>query len=386
MDLGLHTTLEDANSQLDPEVIALSAKVTPMMANEFGRVWDLFTTRPEPFMTDEFEILVRNYTSPTVTVTASGSGADWDTNSDTTALPVSSSEIDRITIGDVLRVETEIVVVKSVNRSTNVIDVYERGAGESTAVAHGTSAIVATIVGNAHEEGKVQGEAMAETTNKFTNYMQLVEEIVDLSHADSEQARKTGQTAETLKQEAVERVMRDLAKTAIHGVSRAPASGFPAMTRGLLEWLQLSGGISTNVGGAFTEATLRNILNNVRTAGGSPSAIVMSVAKKTTFNTFTAADATRQDVNDRSAGRIVESYLADGLGSIPVVVDLDFPDDMVAVVDSRKLVKGWKKGDDLRFVEETNTNSREIKETLQGKFGLGVENVGQSHGILTGLS
>lgn len=386
MDLGLHTTLDDVNSKLDPEVIALAARITPQEATEFGRVWDLFTTRPTPFITDEFEILVRGYTQPQVRVTASGAAADWDTTNDITALPVNSSDISRITVGDVLRVGTEIVVVKSVNRAGNTIDVYERGAGESAAAAHGTSEITALIVGNAHVEGTANAEAMAEQTDKFTNYMQLVEEEVDLSYADSEQARKTGMTRDTLKMEAMQRVMRDLARTSIHGVSRAPAAGFAGMTRGLLQWLNLSQGISTNVGGAFTEATLKTLLNDVRKAGGSPNAIVMSVNKKTTFNTFTSADATRQDVNDRSAGRIVERYLADGLGAIPVIVDLDFPDDMVAVVDSRKLVKGWKKGDDLRFTPRTDTNPREVKELLHGKFGLGVENVGQSHGVLTNLS
>jgi len=48
--------------------------------------------------------------------------------------------------------EDEIVVVASVDRSGNTIDVYERGAGESTAVAH-TGTITMKVIGNAHEEG-----------------------------------------------------------------------------------------------------------------------------------------------------------------------------------------------------------------------------------------
>ena len=59
---------------------------------------------------------------------------------------------------------------------------------------------------------------------------------------------------------------------------------------------------------------------------------------------------------------------------------------MVAVVDTRKMVKGWKVNDTLAFVPETNTSSRQNVETLQGKYGLAVENVGQSHGLLTGLT
>jgi len=382
----MHTTLDDANSKLDPEVIAIAERITPTMASEFGKVWDLFQPKDKPFVTDEFEVLVRAYTAPQIRVTASGSEADWDTVDDISALPIHANDVNLVTIGDVLRVESEIVVVKAVDRSGNTIDVYERGAGESTAARHGTDEVTALIVGNAHEEGKVQAEAMAETTNKYTNYMQLVEEVVDLSVADTEQARKTGRTPDSLRSEAVERVMRDLARSAVYGVSRAPAASYTAMTRGLLEWLQLSGGLTTAVTGAFTQTALDGILDDVRKTGGTVNAIVMSVANKTVFNTFSSADSVTQDVNDQKAGRLVEIYLADGFGGIPVVVDLDMPDTMVAVVDKRKLTKGWKENDTLRFVKETNVNSREKKETLQGKFGLAVENIGTSHGLLTGLT
>lgn len=386
MNLGMHTTLADANSKLDPEVIAIADNLSPLMANEFGKVWDLFKNRPTPFITDEFEVLVRNYTTPEIIVTASGASADWDTDSDTTALPVSASYIDRITIGDVIKVGSEIVVVKAVDRTGNTIDVYERGAGESVAVAHGIAAITAKIVGNAHEEGKTNAEAMAEGTTKFTNYTQLVEEVIDLSKADTDQARKVGLTADILRTEALDRIMRDLARTAIDGVSRAPASGQPSMTRGLLRWLGLSQGIKTAVGGAFTETALKSIIQDVRLAGGTVNYIALSPANKVIFNGFSSADSVTVDNSARYTGRVLDGYLADGFGIIPVIVDLDMPNDQVAVGDSRKLVKGWKDNDTLKFVKETNVGSRENKETLQGKFGLAVENVGQSHGLLTGLT
>ena len=382
----MHTTLEDANSKLDPEVIAIADKITPLLSNEFGRVWDLFNNRAVPFITDEFEVLVRNYTQPQIVAIASGAGADWDTNNDTTALPVDASYIDRITVGDVLLVESEIVVVKSVDRTGNTIDVYERGAGESSAVAHGVASLTIKVVGNAHEEGKVDAEAMAEGTTKFTNYTQLVEEIIDLSKADTDQARKTGMTEDTLREEAIERVMRDLARTAIYGVSRVPASGQPSMTRGLLQWLGLSAGIKTNVAGAFIETALKSILKDVRLAGGVVNFIAMSPNNKTVFNGFSSADSITTDNANRVTGRVLDAYMADGFGIIPVIVDLDMPNDQVVIGDNRKLEKGWKVNDTLRFVKETNTGSRENKETLQGKFGLAVHNVGQSFGLLTGLT
>ena len=381
----MHTTLTDDNSRLDPVVVALADRITPLRAAEFGKVWDLFTMRDNPFETDEYLILTRNYTAPTVTLGTIGSGTDWNSTSDTTALPITSGTISRITVGDVLLVESEIVVVKSVDRSGNTIDVYERGAGETSGAAH-TGTLTAKIVGNAHEEGKVDVEAMAEQTAKLTNYTQIVLESIDLSNSDSDQARKTGRTADALRQEAMERVMRDLARTAIYGVSRAPAAGFPSMTRGLLEHLKLATDLKTAVSGAFTETVLQNALDDIREKGGTVNAIVMSIAKKRIFNSFTGADQIQVDRSDRTGGHVLDGYIADGFGTIPAVVDVDFPDDMVAIVNTRLLQKGWKQNDALRFVPETNKSSREVVETLQGKFGLAVEGVDLTHALLTSLS
>ena len=386
MDLGLHTTLDDSNSILDPEVIAVADRITPLQSPEFGKVWDLFTVRETPIQTEEYEILTRNYTAPQVTLGTVGSATDWDSTSDTTALPITSGTIDRITIGDILLVDDEIVVVSAVDRSGNTIDVYERGAGATTGATH-TSATVAKIIGNAHEEGKVQAEAMAETTGKVTNYCQLVEEVVDLSKADTDQARKTGRTEPTLKAEAMDRVMQDLARSAIYGVARAATSSIPAMSAGMLSHLRdVSGGIKTAVSGAFTETVLKDALDDVRVAGGSVNAIVLSVNNKRIANGFTGADSVTTPRADRQGGQVLDSYFADGHGAIPFIVDIDMPDDMVALVNTRFMTKGWKVNDQLRFVPETNVNSREKKETLQGKFGFAMEGIGRTHALLTDLT
>ena len=385
MKIGIHTTLDDANSALYPEVIALGERITPNQAKEFGVVWDLFSQRATPFTTDAYKILTRSYTAPEVVLGTAG-GSDWGSTSATASLPVTSGTIDRITVGDILLVDAEIVVVKTVNRGANTIDVYERGAGDTAGATHATSA-VAKIIGSAHEEGKVNGEALAEDTSVVDNYCQIVEEIVDLSKEDSDQARQMGITADTLKAEALDRVMRKLARSAVYGVSRQGTSTIPAMTRGLISHLRdLSGAIKTAVGGAFTETALKNILDDVRKAGGTVNAIVMSVKQKRVFNTFTGASATQFNVGQRVGGLVLDGYMADGFGLIPAIVDIDMPDDMVAVVNTAKLVKSWKANDQLRFVPETNTHSREKKETLQGKFGLAVEGVGTTHGLLMTLS
>lgn len=388
MDLGLHTTLSDSNSIADPEVIALAERITPLQAKEFGRVWDLFTTRATPFQTDEYEILTRNYTAPQVRLGTIGGSDSWDDANDTTALEINSADIDRLTVGDILlTAKGEIVVVKSVDRNGNTIDVYERGSGDSSNLSTHVTGDIAKIIGNAHIEGTANAEAMAEQTSKLTNYCQIVEEVVDLSKENSDQARKIGMTADTLKAEAMERVMRDLARTAIYGVARAGTASIPALTRGLISHLyDVSGGIKTAVGGTFNETALKNILDDVRQAGGMVNAIVLSVANKRIANGFTGADAVQTTREDRLGGKVLDGYIADGFGVIPFVVDIDMPDDKVAVVNSRFMTKAWKVNDELKFVPFTNTNPREKKELLAGKFGLAVEGVGKTHGLLYSLS
>lgn len=386
MDLGLHTTLTDSNSILDPEVIAIADRITPVQAPEFGRVWDLFTTRETPFETEIYDVLTRNYTAPQVTLGTVGSGTDWNSTSDTTALPITSGTIDRITVGDILLVDSEIVVVSAVDRSGNTIDVYERGAGDTSGATHTTST-VAKIIGSSHVEGTANAEAMAETTGKVTNYCQLVEETIDLSKADSDQARKTGRTEIALKSEALERVMQDLARSAIYGTARAATSTIPAMTRGMLSYLSdISGALTTSVGGAFTETVLKNELDTIRAAGGTVNAIVLSIANKRIANSFTGADAIQTTRNDREGGQVLDAYIADGHGRIPFVVDIDMPDSKVALVNTRFMEKGWKINDQLSFVPFTNVNPRERKDLLAGKFGLSMSGIGRTHSLLTNIS
>lgn len=388
MNIGLHYTLDDANSIMDPEILAIEKRTTPLDAPEFGKVWELFGQRSRPITTDEFEILKRQYTKPEFTVTRGGGGTDWDTNSDTTALPVGASDLLKITIGDVLLIVPtgEIVVVKAVDRSGNTIDVFERGAGESAATAIGASAVAVQVVGNANIEGTVNVEALNEETSIYTNYCQLIEEKIDLTKEDFDQMRKTGKTADDLRTEAMRRVKQKLARTAIQGVARVATKTIPGMTRGLLTWLNLTDGLKVNVSGAFTQTVLDTALDAVRAEGGSPNAIVMNVANKRIFNGFSSADSIVQDVSEKSTGRVVDIYLADGLGSIPVIVDIDMPSDKIAIVDTRQLTKGWKVADELRLVEEPPVNSRQMAETIQGKFGLAVEGLGQSHYLIAGLT
>lgn len=375
MNFGINTTLSDPNSKADPEVVAIAEAITPMQSKEFGKVFEMFGERAQGLTTDKYDVLTRQYTAPAVTL---------DAIADAAVLAFSiTSGADRATVGDVLQVGAETLVIKTIDNATGAGTFYERGAGGSTAAAH--IAGVAQIVGNAHVEGKTDAIALAEGTDLLENYAQIFQEVIDLSKCDSDQARKTGRTEDVLKKEAMSRIARDLARSAIYGVAVEGTAVKPAMSRGLIAHLALAGGIKTAVNGAFTETVLMNILDDVRKVGGTVNAIVLSVKNKRIANTFKGADSVVMQRQDPVAGRVIEGYLADGFGVIPFVVDIDFPDDKIALVNTLHMQKAWKENDMLAFTPYTNVGPREKKTLLAGKLGFFMSGVGQTHGLLTGI-
>ena len=65
MDLGLIYSTDDPNSVADPEVIAVSQRITPNQAPSMGSVYELFGERREPITTHRFDVLNRAYTLQT---------------------------------------------------------------------------------------------------------------------------------------------------------------------------------------------------------------------------------------------------------------------------------------------------------------------------------
>lgn len=388
MELGIQYTYDDPNSQADPQVVAVADRINANDSSAMGRVYELFGEMTNPLSKGQFSVLNRQYTPPNITITGV-SGAGWDTTTATEDLPIPSDSVNNIVAGDTLLVEDEIVIIQSVDRTANTVDVYARGAGETTAVAHGTTAITANIIGNAFSEGKVATEGVREGTDEQLNYTQLFSERMEWTFEDTNTDRKlsVGEQEEE-ENEAMQRLMRDLARTAIHGTAQVEAGDIPSLTRGLLGFMGLSAGtdLSLAVGGEFTLTSLNGVLNKMFIRGGVPNAIVMSPANKIVFDSFTSADNLQQDVNDETVGRVITGYKSGQFGTLPVIVDLDMPNSKVEIVDTTKLKKKWVDGDSLRMKDEPPQNSRHIVKTYQGSIGFSVTGVGTSHGELDGLT
>ncbi|MBK7979257.1 MAG: hypothetical protein IPK06_04440 [Ignavibacteriae bacterium] len=169
---GVHTMFDDAVSIADPTILA-AAKAINLPRNK-GAFFQAMGAPPVAINTVDFEVYSRSKSARAGTVGTGG----WD-NSATSDLPVDANVVKGLTIGHVIEVEAEQVIVSAVNRSANTINVYARGAGETTAAAH-SAAVAFKVVGFAGKDSTLKNvESVSEETSAYKNYIQTIFETID---------------------------------------------------------------------------------------------------------------------------------------------------------------------------------------------------------------
>jgi hypothetical protein len=390
-DVGTVTQFDDPNSIMDPQVL-ISAKAVNLGINK-GKFWNALSAPIAPLMDVVFEIYNRTKTTKGGAV-GDGAGAGWDATA-TTDLPVDATSIKGLTVGSVLKVEDEYVVVKSADRTANTIDVWSRGAGGTTGAIHADTTAY-SVIGFAGKDTDLKNvESISEATAKYENYCQTIFETLDWTFQAGNLARKgltPPQIKTVLMNEAMNRVAENLAVTAVLGKKQEGAKGSnPYMTAGLLAQLADNAGggrpvLSYNANGALTEAKLRSALQEVF-QNGSPNAIWVNPTNKEIINGFDGSPTQVQlnrDAGSVVAGTTVQIYNYEGV-SLNVMVDSDMPNDIIPIVNMSKCSKGWLQNDTLRAVEEPEISSREKRESIQGSVGIAIEDVGYEHTYIYGI-
>ena len=344
-----------------------------------------------PITSKEYEVFTRPKTARVGAVGTGGWGA-----SATTALPVSADFAKGITLGTVLEVGEEAVIVKSVDRSANTISVFRRGDG-GTAATHAESDPI-RVIGFAGSDTDLKDvEGYHEKTAAYRNYVQSVFEIIDWTlHGEYMRKGMTDYQAKaTLIREAEIRVAGNLSMMAVNGYKVDAQNGATRyMSAGLLRQLADTAGgtrevLTYNVNGNLTEAKLLAAIRQCFLAGGAPDTIWCSPTVKTYINAFNSANsslAINANKDDHGAGGLYVDHLDFEGNILAVRVDAAIPDGKVAVVKQEDLKKGWLEGDGLRLVDEPSPSSRETRKSLQGSVGFIVENVGLNHILLTGIT
>ncbi|MDD4817306.1 MAG: DUF5309 family protein [Victivallaceae bacterium] len=320
--------------------------------------------------------------------------ANWD-NSATTDLAVGDDALKGITVGHVLKIGTEVVIVKSVDRTNGQIDVHKRGDGGSSAAAH-TSGDTFKVIGFAGSDTDLKNvESVNEATEEWENYVQTVFETIDWTkHA--ELVRKgldSGNAILVLVREAEIRIAEILASMAVNGVkAKATGSTERYMSAGLLAQLNDSsnrGARRYNANGVLTEAKFKASLKAMFDAGGNGNTILCSPTSKDYIDAFlgscSAVQLTDAKGNHTAGGLYVNAYDYQG-NRLGIMIDSDMPDDQIAIVNLGKCKKGWLDKDGLRMVDEPSQSSRESRKSIQGSVGFLVEDVGTDHQLIYGIT
>lgn len=386
-NFGQFNEFSDSVTFKDPvvEAVAKAIQLGPFT----GKFYEAMGAPAVTIATKEFKIYSRTQTSRNGAI-----DANWD-NDDTTGLGVSDDALKGLTIGHVLDIGGEVVIISAINRTNGTISVHKRGDGGTTAAAH-TSGATFDVIGFAGADADLKNvESVTEQTTSWSNFVQTVFETIDwLKHGELvRQGLDSANAIQLLVREAEIRIARLLSAMAIRGVkAQATVSGGRYMSAGLLAQLAdvaNRGARRYNVNGALTEAKFMAALKDMFDAGGTANTVWCSPTVKAYINAFLGANSsvalTDSKSNHTAGGLYVDSYNYEG-AILNVRVDSDMPNDRIAVVNQGKCKKGWLADDGLRMVDEPTQSSREKRKSIQGSLGFLIEDVGADHTLLYGIT
>jgi hypothetical protein len=391
-EFGQYNEFSDSVTISSPTIMAIAKAIE--LGHFVGQFFQGMIAPQASIRTKAFKVFSRSQTSRDGVI-GDGAAGGWD-NNDVTGLKMTAAVLKGLTVGHVLQVADEVVIIKAVDRSANTIDVWARGAGSTTPAAHADQ-VAYKVIGFAGDDTDLKNvESMNETTNAYENYVQTIFEVIDWTkHGELVRQGMAAENATILLfREAEIRVARNLSRMAIWGVKQAPVvGGTRSMSSGLLQQLNDANSGNRNVfkynaAGVLTETKLRAALKQVFDAGGSPDAIWVSPTVKGYINLFNMANASLvigTNPDNKTAGMHINAIDYEG-AILAVRVDADIPNDKLAIVKQASCKKAWLEGDGLTQKDEPTQSSREMRKSLQGSLGFLIEDVGTDHTFVYGIT
>jgi hypothetical protein len=318
-------------------------------------------------------------------------GASWDISA-TTGLGINDELAKSVQIGHVLSLGVEKVivsVVESIGAGAAAISVQARGAMGSTAAIHADATAI-TIIGSSGIEGNLDVQSVISAKVRRFNHFQLFTDVHEVSVTmENQKDRSIDQTALTnARVETMERVRLMMDRALILGGRQERSGNTVSGAFGGISYFlnSTTGANSTNIGGAFTIAKLQESLREVQARGGMVDTLLCSPSLKAVFNDLNV-DNTRYTRTETVAGQQVNVYDSI-IGPIRIVSSNNITDASgeAYILNTRRIGKMWFKNDSLRFVEETNVNSRVYRESLQGQMSFFMKNITVDHALLFGIT
>lgn len=327
-----------------------------------------------------------------------GAATGWDDTA-VAALPVSASLAGIITNYAVLKVENEIVVVQSVDRAANTIDVFKRGAGETTAAAHADTTTgevlgfnmprgVKDIEANFKEQ-VVDYNVCGKYTVPSLNFTK--EQLVENRKYYGEAGAEDYVSEQILEKDR--ELISTVNKLIIHGTREEGATGQPGMTRGILEEATLRGNVVTAVGAISSLDVIDSALTASRDKGGKSNVLLCGTATFDDIQKLGVVENQRPQILNRLevelGTRVVSIYTK--VGQLFLVMDRDMPSDTAVVLNTGDLsihpFSGFTTpGGDRTTAQESARNDQAFFYDTITQFGTLYKNSNKNMTVLTGIS
>jgi hypothetical protein len=356
----------------------LSSVVDLLLATEkdmrFCSMVNFLKRPPRPITAQKHEWLDLAARAVTLSLTASGAGADWDTNNDITGLPVADAERSKLRVGDILELPTgpEQVIVKSIDNSADTIDLIARGHGSTNGTAQGAVAFTAKIIGNAQIEDADPIDGNFQGLTAVYNYTQVFEDVADQSGTLRRSAISGGDTLDMAVALKLKELIRSLNRQCIWGLQSLDTTNKISTMGGVREFL--SG--TKNIGAALTIALLEATVVQAIDAGCNPSAIHASPAVISKISQLFVGNVAYKE-SETKAGMSVATLNMSGL-DIALLPDRDVLSSEMLLLDHDRVflgpLEGGQKdrGDWATYM--LTENLKQTEKQVGGEFTMEVRN------------
>ncbi|MDX9856104.1 MAG: DUF5309 family protein [Candidatus Moranbacteria bacterium] len=303
-----------------------------------------------------------------ISLTASGDAADWDTNNDISDLPCAAAECAKLRVGDILKLTTgELVRVSAIDSTAETIDLDARGHGLTTAAAQGEAAFTAYIVGHAASDGADPSDEFYRAPSEKYNYVQILERVIGIG--GYVMRSKTSRESERARQRkiALKSLLSQLNYAMWEGYLEADTTNDVYTMRGLRE----AASNTYNINGALTVAKVYAEVEAMINAGGTPSAIHGHPTVIGRLEQLMSAYVT-SGVSEYNAKLTVKKISMHGL-DIELHADRHCVNTELWVLDYSRLSYGPLSSDEVsgEFTAVTiEENRNQIKEQIEGFYTL----------------
>ena len=283
--------------------------------------------------------------------------------------------------GDVILIDSELMLINSIATDTLNILVGGRGYGGSTAVAHLTLAAI-KVIGNVNVQDAPQGASRSTTKTGLFNNTQLYEDtivVTSTSQAIKKWVEQNEMSAQLMR--ALRIAWINWERTLLFGRKVAPSAGVASAMDGIL--VRISTNAYAKAGAALTEEFVLQMLNDSWTQGGLIDTLVVNSFQKRQMNKF--LDSQRMTTRvDRVAGVIVDSYTSD-FGTADILLDRNMPADTVLGIQKERIGFGPLTDHALSAAPvETSTRTKNAMQII-GQYTSETRNEA-AHGKITGLA